>query len=680
MIHRDSERRGAIESLGGGTRQCPAMIHSVTGSLLSVACALSAAASTTAESSALERHRMGPPAMLAIVERVCLHCHNAGGNVPFEFRTGAHLKRASQTAAEALRVRAMPPWLPTQDPSHFLGVPSITEVDRAALIQWFEGGAEGSEAWTAPPPPASPVGVTIRFGDGWRTSAEADLTYARTFLRQIGNDFPLRFRGFRYRLAETGALEMVMLNGDTTGMGRQLDARDGDVGSAFHADIGTVPAGALGAAGVCSSFQLPDGFTFAVEPDCDLLAEAHARALGRSASGAFSVMIEPSRPEDTRIVESFVVGGATTGGAAKRSGLVIEYLCDTLDAPMEILSVLPNTGIRCVTYDLNIIRRGGAVEGVINIPAHRAWADRAYVFRTPLKVEAGDRFSLRVSHADGYAFLHTHASAVLLIAPPIASPDVINTAVSPAAAAVALPPTRTDPVEMASVKGMFRIARDETSVAEWSKVMDRAIVAIDAHDTRDTQLDSEMVELPTPIDPTIPVDPLLPCVGVSYYDAVEYCNALSKQVGLPPHYRLSSVITRKDGSISSAVVASVGGPGYRLPTEAEWELAAASMGDAWCVKTGHSPPNAPRHAGAGTPNELGIVNLAGNVWEWCDDGYATQRKLDGNSLAANGPTNRGRVVKGGSFADSPAACVAAFRSGLPPSTRTTLLGFRIARD
>lgn len=639
--------------------------------------------------------------MLALIERVCLRCHHEGGNAPYEFRDGAMLRRVAQTAAEALRRGTMPPWLPTQSPDGFLNVPSITESERANLIRWFAESAKESEGWVAPafkPASGTPGVVTMRFGEGWQTPAEPDLLYARTFLRPIDGGFPLRFRGFDYRPRVAGAIEMVMLNADTSGMGRELDERDGAIGAAFHADLGPIPAGTLGAAGVLPNFRLPDGYTFAIAPGADLLAEAHARTLGRSVQGDFELSIIPAREGDVRVVESYAVGAPTTGGAARRANLTIEYLCDTLDAPMKVLAILPNTGIRCRTYDLDLIRRTGEREGVLNIPVYQAWADRMYVLRTPLAVGPGDRFTLRVSHTDGYALLHTHASAVLLVTPSeVASAATIPLPVGPSSVA-----RTSDPIGMIAVPAgkvviatgagvvevsvaTLRVARNETSVAEFAKVLGRTPRPLDANDTRDSQVDPDFAEAPHPLDATLPVDPGLPCVSVSFYDAIEYCNALSKSVGLPERYALSDVARREDGSIARAVVRSNAGSGYRLLTEAEWERVALAGGDdSWCLKADEPAPSGPRAAAAGRPNALGIVNLRGNVWEWCEDGFTTTRIAPptvGDAAASPiPPTNRGRVVKGGSFADSEKGCVPAFRSGLPPSSRAAVFGFRVARD
>jgi len=641
--------------------------------------------------------------MLALVERVCLRCHFEGGNVPYEFRDGAMLRRVSATAAEALRQRTMPPWLPTQDAEEFLDAPMLTESERAAMIQWFELEAEGSEAWRAPAAARVRGGgidnandddasFTLRFGEGWQTPAEPDLLFARTFIDRAPSGFPRRIDALRYRPLVAGSIESVMFNSDATGMGRELDARDGAIGAAFHADLGAVPAGALGAAGVLPEMHLPAGFAIAIEPGHDILAEAHARALGRSVSGAFEVTFTRAAEEDTRLVQAYAVGPASTGGAARRVGTTIEYLCDTLDAPMDIVSILPNTGMRCTSYDLNIVRRDGRVEGVVNIPVYRAWADRPYIRKTPLRVNPGDRFTLRVSHADPFAFAHTHASAVMLVAPSV---EAIT---EPEREVVCLAQSPKEPVEMIAVPAGrvmvttlhgeigvdvrgFRIARTETTLGEFVRALARAPRPLDDFDTRDTRVPEGAADGSAPLDAALGVEADAPVVGIAYYDAVEYCNALSRASGWPPFYDLADVQRREDGSISSAVVRALGGNGFRLPTEVEWELAAADRGsaDTWCAASAQ-PPSAARGAAQGTPNARGLLNMAGNVWEWCDDGYTITRVAPDADTLRVAPTNRGRVVKGGSFADSTVACTPSYHAGVMPSTRSALFGMRAVRS
>jgi len=129
--------------------------------------------------------------------------------------------------------------------------------------------------------------------------------------------------------------------------------------------------------------------------------------------------------------------------------------------------------------------------------------------------------------------------------------------------------------------------------------------------------------------------------------------------------------------------------GGRLPTEAEWEFAARGGNNsqgyeysgsndinqvAWYSdnsgKTTHT-------VGTKSPNELGIYDMNGNVWEWCSDWYGDYP----NGLVINptGPDNgSNRVARGGSWNNGSQGCRVANRSYFSPSNRYNKLGLRVA--
>jgi formylglycine-generating enzyme required for sulfatase activity len=156
-----------------------------------------------------------------------------------------------------------------------------------------------------------------------------------------------------------------------------------------------------------------------------------------------------------------------------------------------------------------------------------------------------------------------------------------------------------------------------------------------------------------------------PQVGVSWYEAVAFCRWLSDVSGLS----------------------------YRLPTEMEWERAARHT-DARTYPWGEADTEEKVQANANVAGVLdhtspvglfadgaaacGAVDLAGNVWEWCQSewrkdytGYPQTSRLDEEE------DERSRVVRGGSWGGDPEFARCATRDGYVPDGRLVYLGFRV---
>ena len=127
---------------------------------------------------------------------------------------------------------------------------------------------------------------------------------------------------------------------------------------------------------------------------------------------------------------------------------------------------------------------------------------------------------------------------------------------------------------------------------------------------------------------------------------------------------------------------------YRLPTEAEWEYAcragtttAFSFGDEITPKDANYDDlgiGKPVEVGSYKPNNFGLYDMHGNVWEWCEDWKADYPK--GAVIDPKGPAKGGnRVLRGGSFNGLESSARSSFRSVFSPSDRDGDLGFRLAR-
>lgn len=195
-----------------------------------------------------------------------------------------------------------------------------------------------------------------------------------------------------------------------------------------------------------------------------------------------------------------------------------------------------------------------------------------------------------------------------------------------------------------------------------------------------------------------------PAENITWWKALEFCNKLSEKYSLEPVYDLSKskqgilVIRELKGKTIKTIDPKMANfkntEGFRLPTEIEWEWfarggqVAIEQGTfdykysgsnnidevAWYVENSNYLI---QNVGLKMPNQLGLFDCSGNIWEWC---YDTEEMENIKSLHFNfDPSSAYRRIRGGSWLHSAESCTTLYRIFETAAYVVLNTGFRIVR-
>ena len=183
----------------------------------------------------------------------------------------------------------------------------------------------------------------------------------------------------------------------------------------------------------------------------------------------------------------------------------------------------------------------------------------------------------------------------------------------------------------------------------------------------------------------------IPITGISWFDAAYYCNARSKRDALDTVYIYTSISgTVGENCVMEGLSINMDAGGYRLPTEAEWEYACRS-GKTSLFYWGNNPliaadyawiksnsSNTAHPVAQKKPNSFRLYDMAGNVWEWCNDWFdAAYYSVSPSADPAGPDSGLERVIRGGSWMHSDYFAQSGTRSKMTPANGNATIGFRV---
>jgi Flp pilus assembly protein TadD len=332
----------------------------------------------------------------------CGMCHDAGGAAPFGLLTYADVKRHATQIAAVTRSRYMPPWKADPDNGPFVGQHPLSGSEIDLIRRWVEGGTVEGDPRDLPAP--------RRWAEGWRLGPpDLIVTLPQPYALQAdGTDvfrifvIPLpvtktRFvRGLEFRPGNPKVVHHANIRVDKTAASRALDAADPGPGY-----TGLIPRSAdypeghfLGWTPGQVAPLLPKDLSWRLDPQTDLVVEAHMQPSGKRESVQPSIGLYFSDTPPTRTPAMLRLGRQTVDiPAGEREYVVTDSY--VLPVEVEVEALQPHAHYRAREVQGEATLPDGTKKSLIHIGDWDFRWQHVFQYESPLRLPKGTTVSMR---------------------------------------------------------------------------------------------------------------------------------------------------------------------------------------------------------------------------------------------------------------------------------------------
>ena len=347
-----------------------------------------------------------------IIDARCAGCHREGGIAPFSLATYDEVFFNKEAARDAITSGRMPPWDPNECCREYLHDRSLSDVERATLLDWIDRGAppgdpasEG-EALEPSTPGISRIDLTLEMAEPFSPRAMVGNDEVRCFILDWPLDEVTHVTGINVRPGNPAVVHHVAvlsIDRGKAGELRRLEGADGRPGYDCWGDLGALPEASIGGwTPGETGFDLPEGLGRKIPPDTAVLLQMHYDTSSRSPEPDRTTIELKLDAEVEREARTLPVGnpqwliGDGLSIEAGSPDTMVWFAYDPTQLfgdrrPIELHSATIHMHDYGSAGSVAILRAGGTTECLLDVRSYDFSWHGEYLFARPVVIEPGDR-------------------------------------------------------------------------------------------------------------------------------------------------------------------------------------------------------------------------------------------------------------------------------------------------